>query len=90
VPKATTSAPSRLSAAARAATASVELSFMRRTRSATFIGGAVYGAAATGRGPARRAGGAPVPAYTSPMHYDAHQPVLNDLEARITTIRDSL
>jgi hypothetical protein len=24
------------------------------------------------------------------MHYDAHQPVLNDLEARITTIRDSL
>ena len=25
-----------------------------------------------------------------PMHYDAHQPVINDLEARITTIRDSL
>jgi len=24
------------------------------------------------------------------MHYDAHQPVLNELEARITTIRDSL
>jgi len=24
------------------------------------------------------------------MHYDSHQPVLNDLEARITTIRDSL
>jgi hypothetical protein len=54
------------------------------------MGVAVYGAAASGRGPARRAGGAPVPAYTSPMHYDAHQPVLNDLEARITTIRDSL
>lgn len=28
--------------------------------------------------------------YTPGMHYDAHQPVLNDLEARITTIRDSL
>ena len=24
------------------------------------------------------------------MHYDAHQPVIDDLEARITTIRDSL
>ena len=24
------------------------------------------------------------------MHYEAHQPVLDDLEARITTIRDSL
>jgi len=24
------------------------------------------------------------------MHYDAHQPIINDLEARITTIRDSL
>jgi len=24
------------------------------------------------------------------MHYDAHQPVINDLEARIVTIRDSL
>jgi len=24
------------------------------------------------------------------MHYDAHQPVLDDLEARITAIRDSL
>jgi len=24
------------------------------------------------------------------MHYDAHQPVINDLEARILTIRDSL
>ena len=24
------------------------------------------------------------------MHYDAHQPVLDDLEARILTIRDSL
>jgi hypothetical protein len=58
-------------AAARAATASVALSFMRATRSETFIGGAVY-------------------RYTAPMHYDAHQPVLNDLEARMTTIRDSL
>jgi hypothetical protein len=29
-------------------------------------------------------------AYTAPMHYDAHQPVINDLEARILTIRDSL
>ena len=25
-----------------------------------------------------------------PMHYDAHQPVIDDLEARILTIRDSL
>jgi len=24
------------------------------------------------------------------MHYDAHQPVISDLEARILTIRDSL
>jgi len=24
------------------------------------------------------------------MHYDAHQPVIADLEARILTIRDSL
>jgi hypothetical protein len=24
------------------------------------------------------------------MHYDAHQPIIDDLEARITTIRDSL
>ena len=30
------------------------------------------------------------PPYTPPMHYDAHQPVLDDLKARITTIRDSL
>ena len=29
-------------------------------------------------------------AYTSAMHYDAHQPVINNLEARIVTIRDSL
>ncbi len=28
--------------------------------------------------------------YSSPMHFDAHQPVINDLEARIVTIRDSL
>jgi hypothetical protein len=25
-----------------------------------------------------------------PMHYDAHQPIINDIEARILTIRDSL
>jgi predicted metallo-beta-lactamase superfamily hydrolase len=24
------------------------------------------------------------------MHYDAHQPIIDDLEARILTIRDSL
>jgi len=24
------------------------------------------------------------------MHYDAHQPVIDDLEARIVTLRDSL
>jgi hypothetical protein len=28
--------------------------------------------------------------YTSAMHFDAHQPVLDELEARITAIRDSL
>jgi hypothetical protein len=28
--------------------------------------------------------------YAPPMHYDAHQPVIADLEARISTIRDSL
>jgi hypothetical protein len=26
----------------------------------------------------------------APMHYDAHQPVIDDLEARILTLRDSL
>lgn len=38
-----------------------------------------------------------LPAYTprlfkepSAMHFDAHQPVIDDLEARIVTIRDSL
>jgi hypothetical protein len=31
------------------------------------------------------------PRYTSrPMHYDAHQPVIDELEARINTLRDSL
>lgn len=30
------------------------------------------------------------PRTETPMHYDAHQPVIDDLEARITTIRDSL
>jgi hypothetical protein len=29
-------------------------------------------------------------ALVTPMHYDAHQPIIDDLEARITTIRDSL
>jgi len=28
--------------------------------------------------------------YYHSMHYDAHQPIIDDLEARITTIRDSL
>jgi hypothetical protein len=28
--------------------------------------------------------------YTDAMHFDAHQPVLDELEARITAIRDSL
>lgn len=28
--------------------------------------------------------------YTRPMHFDAHQPIIDDLEARILTIRDSL
>jgi|GEM_PF-5455000 len=27
---------------------------------------------------------------SAPMHYDAHQPVINELEARILTLRDSL
>ena len=31
-----------------------------------------------------------IPRYPSRMHYDAHQPVIDDLEARILTIRDSL
>jgi len=30
------------------------------------------------------------PPYTRHMHFDAHQPVIDDLEARITAIRDSL
>ena len=30
------------------------------------------------------------PTTISPMHYDAHQPIITDLEARILTIRDSL
>ncbi|MFZ4573706.1 MAG: hypothetical protein ACOYN0_04870 [Phycisphaerales bacterium] len=34
--------------------------------------------------------GAGLRAYAGSMHYDAHQPVINDLEARIVTIRDSL
>jgi hypothetical protein len=71
VPNDTTSMPSLRMAAARAATASVALSFIRSTRPETFIVPPVY-------------------RYTFPMHYDSHQPVLNDLEARITTIRDSL
>jgi hypothetical protein len=33
---------------------------------------------------------APPPAILEPMHFDAHQPIINDLEARILTIRDSL
>jgi hypothetical protein len=53
---------------------------MRWTRSETFMGTEVYI-------PAERVACCP---YTPRMHYDAHQPVLNDLEARITTIRDSL
>jgi hypothetical protein len=28
--------------------------------------------------------------YHGAMHFDAHQPVIDDLEARILTIRDSL
>jgi hypothetical protein len=43
------------------------------------MGSAVYAAGARARGE-----------YDARMHYDAHQPVLNELEARITTIRDSL
>lgn len=30
------------------------------------------------------------PPTLRPMHYDAHQPIIADLEARILTIRDSL
>jgi len=33
---------------------------------------------------------APRNPYTRRMHFDAHQPVIDDLEARITAIRDSL
>ena len=28
--------------------------------------------------------------YTPPMHYDSHQSIIDDLEARILTMRDSL
>jgi hypothetical protein len=28
--------------------------------------------------------------YTHPMNFDAHQPVIDELEARISAIRDSL
>src|SRR5690606_25478070 len=28
--------------------------------------------------------------HSLPMHFDAHQPIIDDLEARILTIRDSL
>ncbi len=48
-----------------------------------------------GRGPPDRgyngpsAAGSAVPGTTT-MHYDSHQAVIDDLEARITTIRDSL
>jgi hypothetical protein len=30
------------------------------------------------------------PTFETAMHYDAHQPIINDLEARILTLRDSL
>jgi hypothetical protein len=30
------------------------------------------------------------PLHFASMHFDAHQPIINDLEARILTIRDSL
>jgi hypothetical protein len=37
------------------------------------------------------ASSAPHPSrYNAPMHYEAHGPVIADLEARILTIRDSL
>jgi hypothetical protein len=38
----------------------------------------------------RRHPGSSARARRKTMHYDAHQPVIDDLEARITTIRDSL
>lgn len=31
-----------------------------------------------------------LPPYHPPMHFDSHQTVIDDLEARIVTIRDSL
>lgn len=31
-----------------------------------------------------------IPARGGTMHYETHQPVLDDFEARITTLRDSL
>jgi len=40
---------------------------------------------------ARPARAGSFPRYTPrPMHYDAHQPVIDELEARINTLRDSL
>jgi hypothetical protein len=32
----------------------------------------------------------PADTLPAPMHYDAHQPVIDELEARINTLRDSL
>jgi hypothetical protein len=31
-----------------------------------------------------------LPPYHPPLHFDSHQTVIDDLEARIVTIRDSL
>jgi hypothetical protein len=41
-----------------------------------------------GRGAAEH--GRAAHATVGPMHYDAHQPIIAELEARILTIRDSL
>jgi len=77
-PKPTTSTPLALSAAALALTASVALSFMFAIALLTCMP------------PSVPSGKRALPATLRPMHFDAHGPVLVDLEARINAIRDSL
>ena len=77
-PKPTTSTPLALSAAALALTARVALSFMPEIALLTCIRPSVHPEASA------------LPATLHAMHFDAHGPVLADLEARINAIRGSL
>jgi hypothetical protein len=76
-PNPMTGFPAALSAAALAATASVALSFRRPMCEETCTAGRYTRVCAAVR-------------YTRGMHFDAHQPVIDELEARISAIRDSL